>query len=359
MNFPGTSIAASPMDASTVEATVKAILDRRQECVLSPSDDILRRIQTIRSICKATEATEGNGQVNWRRNGSSSGKPNSNHARWRQSGPTAASSSTHSFPPKQKSSTTQHNERGSGRYVSKFKNTDLPVEDTILNKVILNKLNKFSLESYDSIKQFLKQILDSDETEFLHSFMLLVFKKAAVEPTFCPLYARLVSELSADYPSFKKELNELYVKYLSIFEEISEEQTTSYEQYVQRNREKIHRLGYSQFLAELTGYGILELEQLKTLYIIIIEELKKHSVAGKEKQQLIEEYVECLVRMTKAFQKETNTDTLYTVCRQLGNTCEPLLEDILTNRTKQYPGLTMKVSFRLMDCVDIFRSIPN
>ena len=259
----------------------------------------------------------------------------------------------------QKTSTSQQPERGSGRYVSKFKNTELAVEDTILNKVILNKLNKFSLKRYDSIKQFLKQILDSDETEFLHSFMLLVFKKAAVEPTFCPLYARLVSELSCDYPSFKKELDELYMKYLSIFEEVSEEQTTSYEQYVQRNREKIHRLGYSQFLAELTGYGILELDQLKQLYIIIIEELKKHSAADKEKQQLIEEYVECLVRMTKAFQKEMPSDTLCSLCRQLGNTCEPLLEDILTNRTKLYPGISMKVSFRIMDCVDIFRDIPK
>ena len=357
MNFPGTSIAALAMDPSMVEATVKSILERRQECVLPLSDDILRRIQTIRSICKTTEAAEGNGQVNWRRGGGSSGKSSSSHTRWRQSGAPSTSSNTNTFT--QKSSASQSNERSSGRYVSKFKNTELAVEDTILNKVILNKLNKFSLKSYDSIKQFLKQILDSDETDFLHSFMLLVFKKAAVEPTFCPLYARLVSELSTDYPSFKKELNELYVKYLAIFEEISEEQTTSYEQYVQRNREKIHRLGYSQFLAELTGYGILELDQLKQLYIIIIEELKKHSIAGQEKQQLTEEYVECLVRMTKAFQKESNTDILCNLCRQLGATCEPLLEEILTNRTKHYPGITMKVSFRLMDCVDIFRSIPK
>jgi hypothetical protein len=357
MNIPGTSIAALEMDSSMVEATVKSILEHRQECVLSLSDDLLRRIQTIRSICKATEASEGNGQVNWRRGGGTSGKSNSGHTRWRQPGGSPTSSNPTTFA--QKQGAPQPAERGSGRYISKFKNTELAVEDTILNKVILNKLNKFSLNSYDSIKQFLKQILDSDETDFLHSFLLLVFKKAAVEPTFCPLYARLVSELSADYPSFKKELNELYMKYLTIFEEISEEQTTSYEQYVQRNREKIHRLGYSQFLAELTGYGILELDQLKQLYIIIIDELKKHSVAGQEKQQLIEEYVECLVRMSKAFQKESHTGVLNALCRQLGNTCEPLLEEILTNRTKQYPGITMKVSFRLMDCVDIFRSIPK
>ena len=90
-----------------------------------------------------------------------------------------------------------------GRYVSKFKNTESTVEEKILNQVILNKLNKFSAANYDEIKIFLQQILDSDEKEFLQSFMLLVFKKAAAEPTFCGLYARMISELSVQYKTLR------------------------------------------------------------------------------------------------------------------------------------------------------------
>lgn len=369
MNFPGKSIAASAMDPSMVEATVLSILEKRGTCTLTLSDDVLRRIQTIRSFCKGAESIDGNGQIGWRRanqnkdnnqvgnrnsnSGSHSGNHN-NQNRWRGGGPTV-------FPIKSGHASNEKGGPGSGstRYVSKFKNTELPVEDKILNQVILNKLNKFGEQNYDSVKQFLKQILDSDETEFLHSFMLLVFKKAAVEPTFCPLYARLVSELSDDYPSFKKELHDLYVKYIDIFEEISEEHATSYEQYVQRNREKIHRLGYSQFLGELTGYGILELEQLKTLYVKILDELKKHSIEGDGKQQLVEEYVDCLVKMTKAFQKKQSSDMLCTLCKQLGGACEPILEEILSNRTKVYPGLSKKGAFGIMDCLDIFRAVPK
>ena len=357
MNFTGTNIAASAMESSLVEATVKALLEKRGECVLTLSDDSIRRIQTIRSLCKAAEAVDGNGQISWRRSSSGRGGGHESsysgqsQSRWRNGNP--------AFSVKINSGQSSTNERGSSRYTSKFKNSELAVEDKILNQVILNKLNKFGEQNYDEIKQFLKQILDSDETEFLHSFMLLVFKKAAVEPTFCPLYARLVSELGVDYPSFKKELHDLYTKYIDIFEEISEDHTTSYEQYVQRNREKIHRLGYSQFLGELTGYGILELEQLNTLYLKILDELKKHSVKGDTKQQLVDEYVDCLVKMTKAFQKKGRTESLCNLCKQLGVSCEPLLEEILSNRTRLYPGLSKKGAFGIMDCLDIFRAVSK
>jgi ATP-dependent exoDNAse (exonuclease V) beta subunit len=75
----------------------------------------------------------------------------------------------------------------------------------------MNKLNKFSLTNYSEVKEFLEQILDNNETEFLHNFIQLVFKKASNEPTFCPLYAKLVSELSAKYGFFKKELYDIYI----------------------------------------------------------------------------------------------------------------------------------------------------
>ncbi len=359
MNILDTSIAASAMDSALIEASVKGLLGQRDACVLTLSDDILRRIQTIRALCKAAETVDGTGHVHWRRGGGGgrNGKPSNgtSQSHWRPGGGGSPSFTGKSNAGGQSGG----HEKASTRYVSKFRNSELAVEDKILNQVILNKLNKFGEQNYDEIKQFLKQILDSDETEFLHSFMLLVFKKAAVEPTFCPLYARLVSELGDDYPSFKRELYDLYTKYLNIFEEISEEQTTSYEQYVQRNREKIHRLGYSQFLGELTGYGILELEHLKQLYVKILDELKKHSAKGDGKQQLVEEYVDCLVKMTRAFQKKTHSESLVSLCKQLGLACEPLLEEILSNRTQLYPGLSKKGAFGIMDCLDIFRAVPK
>ena len=349
MNYLSASM-ASPAPSSSSETAVLDLLGLREHCTQSLSEDIVRRIHAIRALCKAAEASEGNGTVAWRRGGSShqssSGSTNRSSTlpnRWR-----GQQTNAHRGP-------STAGEKPSGRYVSKYTNSDTPVEDKILNQVILNKLNKFSAANYNEIRDFLEQILDSDEKEFLRDFMLLVFKKAATEPTFCPLYARMISELSTKYTSLKTELDELYKRYLTIFEEVSEEQTKSYEDFVQRNREKLHRLGYSQFLGELTSYGILELTQLQELYTKILKEIGIHAAQGETKQTLVEEYIDCLVRMTKAFQKG-NRPELVIIRKSLGQGCEPLMEELLSNRSTKYPGLSKKGSFSIMDCLDIFRS---
>ena len=66
------------------------------------------------------------------------------------------------------------------KYVSKYKNSEAQVKDTILNTIILSKLNKFSASTYDEIRDFLYQILGSsndtnDSEEFVKEFMNLVF----------------------------------------------------------------------------------------------------------------------------------------------------------------------------------------
>ncbi len=343
----------SPLVAS-VEVSIFELLELRQTCTQQLPDEIMRRINSIRSLCQAAETLDGNGHISWRRgtgsntNGGSKGPSNgAPPSRWKSNG--GGHGGGHRGHPQ-----TNTADKHTGRYVSKYRNSDVPVENKILNQIILNKLNKFSAGNYNEIKEFLEQILDSDEKDFLRDFMQLVFKKASTEPTFCPLYARMISELSIKYTSLKTELDELYKKYISIFEEVSEEQCTNYEQFVQRNREKLHRLGYSQFLGELTSYGVVELNQLKEIYLSILHHMKVHSAEGQEKYQLVEEYVDCIVRMTKAFQKGTS-DKLLEIRHKIAEECAPFMEEILANRTTKYPGLSKKAAFAIMDCLDIFR----
>jgi hypothetical protein len=336
-----------------IEVLVQELLELRQNCTQSLSDEIVRRIHSVRSLCKEAEAIDGNGQINWRKvSSNTNGYHGSNNrqsfhpgsgssARWRGSGQSSPNSQSGS-------------EKSVQKYVSKFKNSDTPVEDKILNQVILNKLNKFSNANYQEIKEFLEQILDSNEKDFLHDFMLLVFKKAASEPTFCPLYARMISELSAKYDFLFLELNDLYNKYINIFDAVVEENAQSYEQFVQRNREKIHRLGYSQFLGELTGHGVLNIEQIKELYMKILSQLKVCAKEGESKQHHVEEYVDCLCRMTIPF-KKGNSEKLNNIRLELSEFCEPIMSEILANRSNLYSGLTKKSSFAIMDCIDIFR----
>ncbi len=350
MNSLGYSMAAASPEEGVLE-----VLGLRQSCTQLLSDDTQRRITTVRDKCSAAEKAEQGGSTNWRRspgNVTNSGGNNGGNSRpgsanipnrWRGGPPPAAN--------RQGSSGHPHVHH---QYVSKFTNAEAAVEDKILNKVIMNKLNKFSQANYDEVKSFLQQILNSNETDFLKDFMLLVFKKAANEPVFCPLYARMISELSQQYPILRAEMEELYTKYISIFEEVSEEECTDYEQFVQRNREKFQRLGYSQFLAELCRLGILEQSQLQTLYETLLTQIKLHAGKGEVRQKLVDEYVDCLLQMTRAFQKGLNLK-VNTLRIEIGKVCEPIMEDILARRTSDFPGMTKKASFGIMDCLDIFR----
>jgi len=337
--------------ALSVESYVLNILNLRGKAPINLSDDHIRTITSVRNKCLLAEVAEGDAPLKWRSRGPSTvAGSGANNGRWRSTG---LASNTSNFVNNKAVNKPSLPQTG-GRYVSKFKSQESAVEDKILNQVILNKLNKFSVANYDEIKSFLQQILDSDEKEFLQSFMLLVFKKAATEPTYCPLYARMIAELSTQYKTLYSELLALYTTYLVIFEEISENETTSYDGILQRTSEKNHRLGYSQFLAELTSLGALEQEQLEKLYTTIISQIRIYAVDGEEKQQLIDEYVDCLLRMTRAFKGNKNPK-LIQIRQGLSKTCEESIDDILSNRTTLFPGLSKKSMFGLMDCLDIFR----
>ena len=188
------------------------------------------------------------------------------------------------------------------KYVSVFKNDDEDKGGIILNSIIQGKLNKFSDDTFNDVKSFLQQILDGDQQDFIKAFMVLVFQMAADQESYCALYARLLGELSTDYPVLLNEMNELHRKYLTVFEnlQVQEDPSVDYDAFVRQNKEKKYRLGYSQFLAELVRLNILADEVLNgTLQKIINEMTRLHTLEGKT--QMLEEYSDCMVRMMKAF----------------------------------------------------------
>ena len=240
-----------------------------------------------------------------------------------------------------------------GKYQSKFKNSSSPVEDTILNTIILNKLNKFSLSTYKEIKEFLYQILDSGQVDFIKDFMNLVFKKAASEEIFCGLYAKLLSELRVTYPVITKEMEQLFESYLIIFEEIDESKNDDYKLFVERNIEKKYRLGYSQFLAELTMLEAVDLESLKKTFKILIENIEtlgKTSLRGNE----IQESCDCLLRMSRVLDKRNGIFFIKTR-KMLYEMIQEDLEKILNSDKSAYSGITPKARFALMDIQDILK----
>lgn len=176
-----------------------------------------------------------------------------------------------------------------------------------------------------------------------------------MEKTFCPLYARMIFELRSDYPSLSKELQRLYSEYMRVFEEVPHTETESQEDsQEQQVREKTHRLGYSQFLAELTKLGCLDTKDLECLYCFILKKVTEFG-ADERHQSLVEEYMDCLLAMTRPFQT-TQTPSLRRVRNEVGSVCCPIMKTLLEGIETSYsfPGISKKAKFACMNCVDIF-----
>ena len=219
------------------------------------------------------------------------------------------------------------------RYVSRFHNGSKIGDDQILNTVILNKLNVFSVKTYDDVKQFLFQILGSDQKEFVREFTWLVFRKAAAEEKFCGLFAKLLAEIQKEHPVILEEMRNLHTTYLDIWD-VSESSDTKVDRRC--------RLGYSQFLAELTALGILESDTMKT----ILETLKRCIVdclPHEHHQGTVDEYMDCLKQLCGS---KVPRDVRLMIRKILVTDMESWIADSI-------PGLSNKSRFACMDLRDL------
>ena len=241
----------------------------------------------------------------------------------------------------------------STRYQSQFKNSSQPVQDKILNNIILSKLNKFSTSTYDDIREFLYQILGSGEADLadmIRQFMLMVFKKAASEEVYCSLYAKLLSEISSRYGVILEEMYKLQDNYLAIFDDVEQKsEDERYETFVEKNIEKRYRQGYSQFIAELSAFEIIKLSQLEQTFSRIFGCMMKNAVLP-EKHTLLEEYADCLVRMSRVFKKKSSP--FFASARAtLWSLSKSTIESILA-KNPAHISISSKTRFILMDVKD-------
>jgi len=239
------------------------------------------------------------------------------------------------------------------RYQSQFKNSSQPMDDKILNNIILSKLNKFSVTTYGDIREFLYQILGSGEeglADMIRQFMLMVFKKAASEEIYCSLYAKLLSEISVRYGVILEEMHKLQENYLTIFDDVEEkENSEKYETFVEKNIEKRYRQGYSQFIAELSTLEIIKLSHLEQTFCRIFDLILKNAVLP-DKRTLLEEYADCLVRMSRVFKKKSSPFFVSARSSLLALSKQTL--DLVITKKDDYPSISPKARFILMDVKD-------
>jgi hypothetical protein len=237
-------------------------------------------------------------------------------------------------------------------YKSMFTNSEQTVENAVVNTIIQDKLNKLSVSNYEDVRDFLFEILDAGETEdFLSDFMKLIFHKAAdsIGLSYCPLYARLLHELSAKYGFIQTEINAIYGRFLLVFNEVSDAGNENMEAFHQRNKEKKYRIGYSQFITELLKYdGIIGDADYINTVATITEQMSK-LVLYEDKKAVVEEYADCLAKMVKIL--HTAPKACERLVPKIIARCEEMLKEMSTLSADK-PGLSNKARFAMMSIRD-------
>ena len=164
------------------------------------------------------------------------------------------------------------------------------------------KLNRMGFGNYDDTKASMREMLDGDEVDFLDDILAYAFEKAATESFYCALFAKLLHELSTEFPHFKSAMRKLFDDYTSIFSEgvaEPERDTAAYKEWLKAQETKKFRRGYSQFVAELVKLGAADGDAFSRMLQNSVAVLEA-SAMNPEKTFLCEEYGDCLATMCYA-----------------------------------------------------------
>jgi len=371
LNKPMTKV--SIMAASALPPAIAEALGHMQRPLACP-EDVKAKIMALRVPADDVHGTRMN--TNWRSGPTTGSKPSGGGGgRWGPapsagggSGPNSGfgrgswsslsrhPATTHSTPPNSPASTgspvsmsnappTPPVRRPPPTAAPRFGNKarkDVTTEERMMDR-IRDKMNKFSTLTYDATKTWLSQLLDSGETGFLDEFITLVFEKAAAEPPFCALYARLITELIGDFPHLKVDLRRIFDEFIHIFGDAAEEPdagSAAYDAYVALRERRRYRRGYAAFIGEITKLGVLNCDDLmRTCTVILDGLLTAKKVEGRG--QLCEEYAECLMTLVKS---------CLTI---LKSTAAPFVARVREASVKDV-SLTNKARFNLMDITEMF-----
>lgn len=234
-----------------------------------------------------------------------------------------------------------------GRYQTRFK-TEGDLNDKILNTVIGNKLNSFTATTYSDTRDFIYQIMDSGETEFIKDFIEKVFSKATVEELYCALFAKLIAEIAHRYPIMYEEMKRYHQEFLNIFDEVDDGKVVDSDMSIRR---RLYRLGYGQFISELACNKALEKEQLIAMVSKVMDKIWELT-ALDEKIKVVEEFIDCLVRLTKSLVQKSPEFFQ----KVKGDMAASILEKavaLIEKKAGNRPSLSTKAKFGLMDLKDL------
>lgn len=239
------------------------------------------------------------------------------------------------------------------KYQSLFKKqSEGSLDDKILNTVIGNKLNAFTQVTYNDTRDFIYQIIDSGETEFIKDFLEKVFQKATVEDKYCYWFARLIAEIAHRYPIIYDEMTRYNKEFLKVFDSVCESATTP-----ETIKQRQYRLGYGQFISELASQNALNKIHLLDMIIKVTNLINTFSIQS-DKNRSVEELIDCIIRLLTSLKEKSSvffTSVQADISSSILNDINIIIDNSFKDKksTGDYPSVSMKAWCRLKDLRDI------
>lgn len=208
----------------------------------------------------------------------------------------------------------------------RFEKTKLKKENLTKIEENINKINSFLNKISDkNFEKIINNIFEKIEEvkcgEMINKLIENIFMKAVMQPTYCPIYVKLLNMIDEKYGIIDL-INNKCLEYKSIIKEkkiVEDESMTEQEKYdlfCKLNKEKTYKVGYSQFIGELFKNNMITETTIKTNLIYFLENLGK-SIKEDPKGSYVEDSIICICQLIKTVYDKTQniseiTSKLYT-----------------------------------------------
>ena len=226
-------------------------------------------------------------------------------------------------------------------------NKDIPVigkpvktDADKINREINGFLNKISNDNFSKIlNEILNIISKNNKTHIIEETLTSIFEKALMQTIYCPLYVKICKSLieknKYTYDLINKKCNNYYNIIKKIDVETTTKKTDSYDKFCENIKNKKKIKGFTQFMGELYLNEIVDINIIKNINSLFIDNINTLSINKKSKS--LEKNVECLCTML---------DTIINNMNEF-----PCYEDIIKGLSKN-KKLLPRHRFLFMDILD-------